>query len=199
MADKIFDLIIVKQPSDDDVKLAGYEWSYTETKIVFEKTLKRLNDIDESGIQDTDHCAKNIDFFKELAYESGQNSRFLLDPNFGEALFKKLYDEWIINSLNKKFAIKIFFVEKENQAIGFITLQKDGQVGKIGLIATHPKFQGQGIGKKLLKFAENYCFDRSLTKLEIPTQKQNVEACKFYEKQGYVLNKELIIKHFWRK
>jgi hypothetical protein len=42
------------------------------------------------------------------------------------------------------------------EAIGFVTVQKYDTLGKIGLIATHPDFQGKGFGKKLLKAAQNY-------------------------------------------
>lgn len=193
-----YDLIVVKQSSDFDIDLEGYNLIFQETKVNFIKTLDDVNDLVYDIIQDTDHNEKSVDFFKGLAYESGKMSRFLLDPAFGEAKFKELYDMWIINSLNKKFAVKTFFIEEANQAIGFVTVQKYDTLGKIGLIATHPDFQGKGFGKKLLKTAEDFCIKNGITHLEIPTQKENTQACAFYEKQGYTIKDEIIIKHYWK-
>lgn len=193
-----YDLIVVKQKIEFDLDLKGYDVTFSETKIIYEKALKIEDNITDNIVQDTDSNEKQAEFFKQLAYESGKKSRFLLDEQFGESKFSELYDQWIINSLNKKFADKTFFIEKNNFAIGFVTVQIKGDLGKIGLIATHPNHQGQGLGKILLKKAEQYCVNNGCTQMEIPTQKQNVQACNFYEKQGYSIQQELIIKHYWK-
>lgn len=195
---KNFELIVVKQLQSFEVNISGFEETFKETKVIFLKENLTTNGNDFSDIKDTDSEEKDLDFFKLLAYESGKHSRFLLDEKFGEANFKKLYDEWVINSNNKKFAVKTFYIEEGNKAIGFVTLQTYDEVGKIGLIATHPKHQGKGLGRKLLEFAENFCVENKITSLEIPTQKENTNACKFYEKMGYIVNEELILKHFWK-
>lgn len=196
--DHSYDLIVVKQSADFDYDIEGYQPTFKETKVNFIKPLDGLNVLPSDIVKDTDNDEKEINFFKELAYESGKKSRFLLDKSFGEAKFKELYDMWIINSLNKKFAVKTFFIEQENVAIGFVTVQQYDTLGKIGLIATHPDFQGKGYGKKLLETAEDFCIKNGITHLEIPTQKENIQACAFYKKQGYTIKDELIIKHYWK-
>jgi dTDP-4-amino-4,6-dideoxy-D-galactose acyltransferase len=194
-----YDLIVLKQLSDFEIDITGFTLSFEETKVNFIKKLDDKSLQDYETIKDTDDSEKDADFFKELAYESGKKSRFLLDEKFGEAKFGELYDRWVINSLNKKFALKTFYTEEDGKAIGFVTLQKYNELGKIGLIATHPDFQGKGFGKKLLQKAENFCLKNGITHLEIPTQKENIQACSFYKKQGYDVKDEIIIKHYWRK
>ncbi|WP_165585112.1 GNAT family N-acetyltransferase [Chryseobacterium sp. FH2] len=193
-----YDLIVIKQPSDFDINLADYDLSFKETKVNFIKSLNNTRYSDLESVKDTDDTEKSIDFFKDLAYESGKMSRFLLDKNFGETKFRELYDMWIINSLNKKFAVKTFYLEEGEKAIGFVTVQKYDTLGKIGLIATHPQFQGKGFGKKLLNKAEQFCIESGITHLEIPTQKENIQACSFYKKQGYDIKDEITIKHYWK-
>lgn len=193
-----YDLIVVKQPLAFDFGLQGYQLSFTETKLNFIKTLRLHQHQDFTMVKDTDTDERKVDYFKELAYESGKKSRFLLDEKFGKEKFRELYDMWIINSLNKKFALKIFYIEEDGKAIGFVTLQKYDHHGKIGLIATHPHFQGKGFGKKLLDKVENFCVKNEITHLEIPTQKENIQACGFYKKQGYTVKDEIIIKHYWK-
>lgn len=193
-----FDLIVVKQQEPFPVSIPNYKQIFEETKVIFEKELTE-NTVDLPEIKDTDASPKDWEFFKELAYESGKHSRFLLDENFGRENFEKLYDEWVINSLNKKFAVKTFYIEENNVAVGFATIQKAGNIGKIGLIATSPKYQGKGFGKKLLQYAENYCLNNGMKIMEIPTQKENLQACAFYIKLGYHIKNELIIKHLWKE
>lgn len=196
--DESFDLIVLKQPSDFTVRIKHFRETFKETKIIFSKNIIHKNINDFSDIADTDETLIQSDFLKNLAYESGKMSRFLLDPLFGEKKFRELYDIWITNSLNKKFAIKTFYIVHQFEAIGFVTLQKSENRGKIGLIATHPKHQGKGIGKKLLAYTENYCLENDLYELEIPTQLENKNACGFYKNMGYQIKNETIIKHFWR-
>lgn len=193
-----YDLIVTKQLSDFNIELPLYQKTYQETKVIFSKVLRPFNYKYNSNVKDTDLEPKSLTFFKALAYESGKKSRFLLDKNFGKKKFKNLYNQWIINSLNKQFAIKVFFIENENKATAFITLQKCNNIGKIGLLATHPDFQGKGLGKTLLQHVENYCMLNDIQHLEIPTQKENIQACNFYKSQKYEIKDELILKHFWK-
>lgn len=194
-----YDLIITKQLCDKHLKLEGYTLSFQETKLVFSKIISSSFEFtDDVSIKDTDSEPRTQNFFKILAYESGKKSRFLLDKRFGEKKFKKLYDKWITNSLNKKFALKTFYIEKEGDAIAFITLQKNNTIARIGLLSTHPNFQGQGFGKLLLKHVENFCVRNNIKELEIPTQKENTQACAFYHNQGYYVKDELILKHYWK-
>ncbi|MBD8084316.1 GNAT family N-acetyltransferase [Chryseobacterium caseinilyticum] len=193
-----YDLIVVKQVSDKPLSIPGYRETFKETKVIFSKNLYNVNSHLSTDILDTDNTLAVDSYFFELAYESGKYSRFLQDPKFGEEKFRELYREWVINSLNKKFAVKTFYLEENKVATSFVTLQKDDHTGKIGLIAADPNFQGKGLGRKLLQHAENYCLNNSITRLEIPTQKENLQACRFYEKAGYEIKDELIIKHFWR-
>lgn len=193
-----FDLITVKQHVRFNVDISGYKLAYAETKVIFEKKLSSTEENYDSDIKDTDLEYRDPDFFQRLAYESGKHSRFLQDGNFGEEKFHRLYDQWIINSLNKKFALKTFYFEETGKAIAFITLQNEGNTGKIGLIATDPLYQGKGYGRRLLRFTERYCHENQMYTLEIPTQKENTTACRFYEKMGYSIKEELIIKHYWK-
>ncbi|PQA96353.1 dTDP-4-amino-4,6-dideoxy-D-galactose acyltransferase [Chryseobacterium piscicola] len=195
-----YDLIVSKQNQDSHVEIEGLEETFRETKVVFSKHLSENICENAQEIFDTDYLPKEDEYFFQLAYESGKHSRFLLDPRFGEKKFKELYKLWVINSLNKTFAVKIFYTKDENLgATGFVTVQQSGNTAKIGLIATHPLLQGKGIGRCLLQKAENYCLENEIITMDIPTQEQNVGACNFYQKMGYAVKERVILKHFWKK
>ena len=191
-----YDLIIIKKNQDFSCEIDGYEKTFEETKILFEKKLS-FDNINEIIIEDTDFQNKPPEDFYDLAYESGKYSRFKLDLNLKNK-FQDIYKKWVDNSLNKTFAEKVFYIHSEDTINGFVTLQRDGNTAKIGLIAVNPNFQGKGIGTKLLQAAEYYAIKNNMDKMLIPTQKENILACNFYKKNGYSVKEETVIKHYWR-
>lgn len=192
-----YKLIVVNQYENNSIIIDGYKEKYNEYRILFSKKISKKNEIKNNPL-DFDEFPKSSKFFKFLAYESGKHSRFLLDKNFGEDKFKELYDTWIQNSIDKSFADKIFYFEEKGIAIAFITIKINKDTAKIGLISTHPRFQGQGYGKQLLEFTENYCLETNVYLLNIPTQEVNKIACTFYKNLGYEIADKYYIKHYWK-
>lgn len=196
-----FKLLILKQIDNQIIEIENFENTFAETKVIFSKKLESLSD--KITISDTDFEPLQADDLYDLAYESGKQSRFKLDENFGENFgenkFKNLYKKWIDNSLNKLFADKIFYIKHENCIAGFVSIKKHQNHATIGLIAVDGNQQGQGIGKKLLQKAEQFCIESNIFELQIPTQKTNIQACGFYTKNGYKIVEKTIIKHYWKR
>ena len=82
LEDKSFDVIYVKQHTDFDFKLEGYQETFRETKVVFKKLISELNINETLTVNEVldfdDHILSKNDFYN-LAYESGKYSRFNLD------------------------------------------------------------------------------------------------------------------------
>lgn len=192
-----FDLIYLKQNEDVDLSIAGFEKTFQETKVIFTKSLTDKNVIHSDSIDFDEKPIENEKLY-DLAYLSGNYSRFLLDNKFGKEKFEILYRTWIDNSINKKFAEKIFYTIHDNQISGFVTLQTHGEYATIGLIAVDSAFQGKGIGRTLISDCENYCFLKGIKELRIPTQEENIGACTFYKKIGYSVMEKTFIKHYWK-
>jgi len=192
-----YDLIYLV--SDEDVKLdlAGFENTFSETKVTFMKSVEYLTS-SKDPIFRFDEVEINREQLYLLAYESGKNSRFLLDAKFADHHFKKLYQAWIDNSINKKFADGILIYFEENKPKGFVTYKINNTIASVGLIAVNSDFQGKGIGTKLLVHLENLLFKQDVKQLTIPTQLSNLQACNFYTKQGYSIKNKIAIKHYWK-
>lgn len=194
-----FDLIYVKHSGDEVVKIDGFVKNFEETKVLFEKQSIKFNIFNfKTEIFDTEVAPLNRSVLYELAFISGGHSRFKLDTNFKENSFFKLYRVWIDKSISKEIAEKIFYIFCDNIVAGFVSLSQENGFAKIGLIAVHPKFQGRGFGEELIMACEFYCIKNNLSKLVIPTQKENTGACKFYSKVGYSIVEQIVISHFWR-
>jgi ribosomal protein S18 acetylase RimI-like enzyme len=80
----------------------------------------------------------------------------------------------------------LFIAYKNEKPAGIILLDPRGVAGSpyIKSIAVYPEFRGQGIGTKLLSFAENLFRDKS-RHLFICVSSFNHRARELYEKSGY--------------
>lgn len=195
-----YHLIVLKQKREEEIEIEGFIKSFQETKVVFNKKLEKNSlKFFENSIIDFDDEVIDKEFLYSLAFESGKFSRFRLDSNFPKHKFELLYTKWVDNSINKQFADKIFYVKEIDDIVGFVTLKNNNKFSTIGLIAVSENYQGRGLGKKLLLRVEEYCISQNIFEVKIPTQKENKAACHFYNKTGYNINEELIIKHYWNK
>lgn len=133
----------------------------------------------------------------DLAYESGKYSRFKLDPNFSTRVFEDMYKLWLENSINGRLADWVFYVEYCDRAIGFVTIKRGADLLHIGLVATARDFQGKGYGRQLINRVVEMAKELGLHRIEVPTQKANTQACRFYEACGFRIKTVVNVCHFW--
>ncbi|WP_195575597.1 GNAT family N-acetyltransferase [Paenibacillus sp. 1001270B_150601_E10] len=69
-------------------------------------------------------------------------------------------------------------VGEDKQPLGFIGLDKH----RIEMLFVDPNFHGQGLGTKLIQFAQ----ERYGNQLLVDVNEQNNGACRFYERYGFV-------------
>ena len=134
---------------------------------------------------------------EQLAYESGNFSRFKSDNNFKEEDFNNLYKTWVLNSIKHQIADHVFVAKENDQIKGMVTLKINKKDGQIGLMAVSPDAQGKGYGKSLISACEKKLSEIKIPKLEVPTQFNNKQACMFYEKCGFHIKSAINIYHFW--
>jgi len=133
----------------------------------------------------------------ELAYLAGGYSRFRIDTNFPGETFKKLYAQWVINSLHGDFADYTLVYYADQGIGGFSTLKIEAGIAKIGLISVDTTRQNQGIGRSLMQETFNICSRHGIAEVEVVTQMDNIQACRFYEKSGFAVKDVNHIFHFW--
>jgi len=132
-----------------------------------------------------------------LALAAGKYSRFVCDPKFPHAFFVKLYQNWIVNSVNKTIARKVLVVEWQQKIVGMITLGEKNKRGDIGLVGIAEGFRGQGFGQQLVRAAQQDFIAQGYGFAQVVTQHANVPACKLYEKCGFRVEKIENYYHFW--
>jgi dTDP-4-amino-4,6-dideoxy-D-galactose acyltransferase len=133
----------------------------------------------------------------ELAIASGEYSRFHLDTRISENKFQEMYRLWIENSTKKQIADTVLVARIENTIVGLVTLKFKEKIGQIGIIAVASTVRGMGIGKQLMRAAENCCFQNGMDHMLVVTQAFNESACRLYDKAGFVVFKTEHIYHWW--
>lgn len=181
-----FDLIYIFSPVE-----VPFEVPLMDIKLTFSKSVNFKEPISE--VVQFDANKHQYNQLLELTYQSGHDSRFLKDPSFGLKQFKRLYKQWIDNSITNDDTT-VLIHQSSNTIDGFVTLKKSHESAQIGLIAVNPQSQGKGIGKKLIDSVESVL--KVDTKLIVATQETNKGACKFYEKLGFRVEKKEYIYHY---
>lgn len=133
----------------------------------------------------------------ELALQSGEFSRFKVDPKFPKGSFEKLYTKWIENSVNKKFDDAVYVYIIENSIKGLLTLKDKDNIGTISLIGVDKTVRGQSIGSKLTEATFYHYSNKNIFDIEVVTQLDNQLACKFYEKNNFKIKNIQNIYHLW--
>lgn len=132
-----------------------------------------------------------------LAMESGKHSRYRTDPGFKKGEFRKLYRQWIENSVSGVSAKATYVCRIGEKTAGFVTVQTDGDTASIGLIAVSAKFRGKGIGAALVRHAVRKAADFRCETITVATQLDNAPAVRLYEKSGFRLRSVKTIYHHW--
>lgn len=169
--------------------------SLGDIKIIYSKRI-----IGENKIGFPLRSYSSTDKFERLvplALQSGSYSRFKTDNNFLNGEFEKMYREWIRKSVDREIADEVFVLEILGKILGFITVYKRDLIGIVGLIAVDEEERGNGIGKSLLNYAENFVFKNGCNEIQVATQKENKIACLFYERNNYRIKDIKWIYHFW--
>lgn len=133
----------------------------------------------------------------DLAYRSGRYSRFHTDPTIGEDKFREMYRIWVDNSFSGGMGDKVYVCRSGKDITGFVTLYLHDGYGSIGLIAVDENYARRGIGSALMNCCRRVSADNGLASLKVATQKANIEACAFYEKNGFVVECKTYIYHLW--
>ena len=95
---------------------------------------------------------------------------------------------------NKHHIIAVYEDDNVQKAIGFVHAQvyesvySDTGLNILGL-AVDPKFQGNGVGKKLMYYIEKYALDNNMAFIRLNSANYRLEAHKFYENIGYTSDK----------
>ena len=189
-----FDLLYIFDP--DNVVFSAEGVRLVDEKILYSKPCEPRKQFPEISFYKD--AQPNEDLYR-LALVSGGYSRFKLDERFPKGCYERLYTRWIENACPKNGTNKqiLIYQDAQGTAKGMITIDHTGELGHIGLVAVDTDAQHQGIGGKIMSTLDGYLFEHGIKTLEVPTQKANTDACRWYEKNGFTIQSVTPIYHWW--
>ena len=193
-----YELIYVFGNKNTDIPskiFTKFNGKLVDRKITYTSQIEGLRTKSTVEIKEFDNPDSSLLY--DLAYLSGNHSRFRLDKRLGIENFQRLYREWIDKSVSHQIAKKVFVHENSEQIKGMITLAVREQSANIGLIAVNETLQGKGVGMSLIDACVQYCKAENIITLDVPTQLDNTQACRFYERCGFTEKSVQNIYHFW--
>ncbi|SDM92813.1 Ribosomal protein S18 acetylase RimI [Paenibacillus jilunlii] len=82
----------------------------------------------------------------------------------------------------------VYLAFAEQQAVGRMVLKKNwNRYALIDMIQVDKQFRRHGIGRQLMEQAKRWALERELPGIMLETQNINVQACRFYERCGFVI------------
>jgi dTDP-4-amino-4,6-dideoxy-D-galactose acyltransferase len=135
---------------------------------------------------------------EQLAWESGQFSRFRTDDKFEPHIFASMYSHWLRASVNGELAQAVFtYLSPASLELGMLTLGQQEGRASIGLLAVDAEVRGHGLGQQLVEVARQQSLHWGCTQLRVVTQRDNELACRFYSRCGFEVEQEQHIYHLW--
>ena len=132
-----------------------------------------------------------------LAIQSGQFSRFAIDPHLPREKFIMLYKIWMDRSLRREIANEVLVIEEAGHVVGMVTLTEKEDRGNIGLIAVDASSRGKKYGETLVRAAQKWFIKNGYKIGQVVTQGNNISAGNLYKKCGYSVEKVEYYYHFW--
>jgi len=121
----------------------------------------------------------------ELAFLSGNFSRFRVDPSLPVGSFERLYKCWIAETLKNRPKTAIFTYQLSGKAAGFATVSWHDLKCTIDLLGVLRPHQGHGVASKLIQHITKTCIDNKINTLEVKTQLSNAIARSLYLKNSF--------------
>lgn len=195
-----YDLLYLmeKEIISDDAFLPYRNNLFVDCKLIYSKQIQNLSLTSDYIVKEYKNTCVRREQLYNLAYLSGNYSRYKLDVNFAEGKFEEMYKMWVDNSISGEMADYLFYIEDKRKICAFVTLKIAHGEGVIGLIATDKNVQAKGMGKSLMSKCEETLKLRGICRLNVATQVDNNTACLFYEKCGMNVKERNYIYHSWK-
>jgi dTDP-4-amino-4,6-dideoxy-D-galactose acyltransferase len=183
--------------------LEEFRGSLVDRKVTFARSLTALEAASEKRAPCviTVHAqAEPSPQLVQLAVTAGEFSRFRQDQRIGAESFRRLYEIWLLRSIQGELADVVLVAaagETCAQPLGFVTVALQDGDGSIGLIAVSESARGRGIGRSLVEAGHRWLRERDAWRVTVITQLENHVACRLYARCGYEQMQLQHVYHFW--
>lgn len=97
----------------------------------------------------------------------------------------RIDEETLLELINKNNALILLYNGDEGKILGNVYLEKQNEKLYLGLFSVSPDAQSQGIGKQLLKAADEYAREQDCTSIYMTVISARHELIAWYMRHGY--------------
>ncbi len=128
-------------------------------------------------------------------------------PTVKNLLIQLGYPQLTVDQTNQKISTysqenyALLVIEVDGEVAGFISLHvfdmfhSAGKIGRISAFCVDEKIRGRGLGKQLLKAAEDFLISNGCNKLEVTSNERRIRTHKFYADCGYIEDSRRFVKY----
>lgn len=194
-----FDLMYYTSKEEN---IQNFENQYYDISLVSTRVplIKKINNITEihPNISLYDKLPPDENLIS-LAHLAGKQGRFGMDSRISKNIYNKIFENWIINSINKKMADEVLVYKDNDIIVGFATIKMDGNKGYVPLLAVDRQFEGKGVSFALMRAVETRLVESGCEYLLSGSQEKNKKALASFTRFGVELKTPEYVYHLWRK
>lgn len=201
---KEYDLFYIFLPGEEFLELSncGDRCALVDRKVLFSMDIPPFVEANsfEKSFRIEEYGSKHVHpDLEQLAYQSGEYSRFRRDANFQSDDFYRMYYSWLKKSINGEIAQIVLTAWQSERVVGFITAAIQQEKATIGLFAVDSETRGMGVGTSLFNSLLQVVKNKGVARVDVNTQMDNKSACDFYQKVGFKKEHITNIYHYWRR
>lgn len=95
-------------------------------------------------------------------------------------------EQHLLQTMQQENSVVLKFRDGQDEITGCVNLQQHGQKIYLGMLSVSPGLQGGGIGKELLKAAEEFAVARACSSIYMSVISLRSELINWYSRHGYV-------------
>ncbi len=176
--------------------LAPLGFSVVDVSITFERAPEKLSETFPPDIKIAAYEQEYQEPTLQIAHDSFIYSRFHLDPHIPKNLADKVKRAWIENYILGVRGETLWIALWKGQIAAFLAIIADPHQNckVIDLVGVGRAFQGQGIGRALVRFFIDHYQGRA-SLLRVGTQVANIPSVRLYESNGFRLAQSKFVLH----
>ena len=141
---------------------------------------------------------KHVRALQDCSADLYKDSRYYFDGNFEESKLNDFYQGWVEKAVLGTFDHLCYCIFDGDVPAGFCTIRNaTNNTAIIGLVGFAKKYQGIGLGTKLLQQVIYACYEKGQEKIYVVTQGRNYGAQRLYQSAGFKTYSTELWYHKW--
>ena len=175
------------------------EFQFVDIRLTYKKSITRKEHVsldkwafDRAGERDIAALKKMVSggFYKD--------SRYFFDGNFNVQKTDEFFQLWIEKGIKGQYDAGCWCLYDNKIPVAFCTLRFEGKErAYIGIFGIDRRFQGLGLGKKMLLSVFKMLAEKSIRDIYVVTQGRNYDAQRLYQSVGFRTEATQLWYHKW--